>query len=920
MVDNPPPSSQPDEGGVAALAPQFDLAVTASSRRSAPPIGSLSPQPTSYAPFPRKRSSNSSSTTHPPQSSPSLVAADFLQEAAFHASGDIHPPPRTQPSPALPFERPPPPPPPPLHLQPQPATPPHISPQDFEFGFASLDLGPPVLENTFSPPHTHHTHLQPALRQPALLTSRIHPTTSSPLPSPPTVQLNHPSSPLRASSREQQHPTRCVLLRNIPPGIDDEDIRNLLQLHGPLRDLGAQQRSRGGRGSVLATYYDLRHARAAVRSLDGAIHFGRRLDARFQCPSDIAPNPAPVMSPAGTVTTAPCANQGTLVVFNLDNTTSAEEIRTLFSTMGDVKEIRATPNKKHHKFVEFYDIRDAERAMRSLNKTEVNGKRIKIEISRPGGRAANFTRHAPGGATAPKGQPQHVHQQGQTSVPHPGQPLTQRHMSHAAMHQMQQTAEAAAAAAAAAFGGVASPRHLSMEPAPASSPHIPTALLNSINHTLPPPQLPTFGNGPDIGAAFEDPSPRLNAGVETLVGSTGFDAASPPQYSGVASYDGAYLNSIVEDGIDYASLHASYDPLGDARLSSSPVDQRLTDLHQLYSNHVAELGNKYPSNQVIGQRGATPRYAADSYLQALYSSPSSEENGKLASPKMGSPTLRAPYTVAKHDSLGGDVAPVHLYKTSSPGDAATGNTSDGIANSNLNNFPNPHTGPTASHRKIGGPSQSSMVSIVGERGHAKQGNSKSNTVSNAPGHNKQLHQQHLGNSKYALDIRKVRAGEETRTALMIRNIPNKYNQKMLLSTLEEHHRGHFDFIYLPIDFKNKCNVGYAFINFTKPEYIEPFYNGFHGKKWGRFNSEKVCEITFARIQGRQQLIAHFQNSSLLLEDPKCRPVIFDAQGRQEEFPIGSHVRTRRGPSSRDTAHRSCEGSPPYSPTKPRGRS
>ncbi|KAH3765612.1 meiosis protein [Pelomyxa schiedti] len=130
---------------------------------------------------------------------------------------------------------------------------------------------------------------------------------------------------------------------------------------------------------------------------------------------------------------------------------------------------------------------------------------------------------------------------------------------------------------------------------------------------------------------------------------------------------------------------------------------------------------------------------------------------------------------------------------------------------------------------------------------------------------------------------------DTRTTLMIKNIPNKYSQKMLLEEIDTNHPGVYDFFYLPIDFKNKCNVGYAFINMVSTNKIAPFYKEFNNKHWSRFNSEKICEITYARIQGLVPLIDHFKCSSLLAEEEKVRPVML-LDNKLQPFPVSVSLR------------------------------
>ncbi|KFX90215.1 hypothetical protein V490_06568 [Pseudogymnoascus sp. VKM F-3557] len=149
-----------------------------------------------------------------------------------------------------------------------------------------------------------------------------------------------------------------------------------------------------------------------------------------------------------------------------------------------------------------------------------------------------------------------------------------------------------------------------------------------------------------------------------------------------------------------------------------------------------------------------------------------------------------------------------------------------------------------------------------------------------------------------VDVNRIRQGLDVRTTIMLRNIPNKVDQKMLKGIIDETSFGCYDFMYLRIDFANNCNVGYAFINFEDPWHIIDFVEARAGQRWNRYNSDKVAEVSYATIQGKDCLVQKFRNSSVMLEEPAFRPKIFRAgrhpdAGQEEDFPLPDNASKMR---------------------------
>lgn len=115
-------------------------------------------------------------------------------------------------------------------------------------------------------------------------------------------------------------------------------------------------------------------------------------------------------------------------------------------------------------------------------------------------------------------------------------------------------------------------------------------------------------------------------------------------------------------------------------------------------------------------------------------------------------------------------------------------------------------------------------------------------------------------SKYAIDVNFI---PEDKTTVMIKNIPNRYKKDTMLEMVDKWFSGTYDFFYLPIDLERDANVGYAFLNFKASKTIRQFYSRFSGLKWTSLNSDKVCDVSYARIQGLEACLHHFKDSSLI---------------------------------------------------------
>ncbi|XP_010248730.1 PREDICTED: protein terminal ear1-like [Nelumbo nucifera] len=526
--------------------------------------------------------------------------------------------------------------------------------------------------------------------------------------------------------------TRALLLSSVQKDVDETIVRRELEVFGEVR---AVQMERLQEGIVTVHFYDTRHAQAAMREIREQ-HMQQQSRLRqyynsllnrniwFEGENSEAPVPPPARGliagravwaqfTVPTPTIGPDGhNQGTLVVFNLDLGVSTNKLKEIFEAFGPVKELRETPSKRHQRFVEFFDVRDAARALSEMNGSELHGKNIVIEFSRPGGHGRRLLNAATSSATT-----------------------------------------------------------------------ISAAVINS--------------------------------------------------------------NKAVFDFNGRSSYHTS-----NGNYSQTPTPPPLR-----------------------------PRLSGCSTSDSCITHPSRTQ---YPNKKTGIIGGNATWNNDPRSNYGAEAA-----VAVSMGSLALNSVGNGIEGEGDCNGSSRRSARKSSSNKSSNNSSTATKQAKIRPWKGRQKNSEAYFMINE-------------NAIVDSDCR------DTRTTVMIKNIPNKYSQALLLNMLDNHcihcneqigdgddqPLSSYDFVYLPIDFNNKCNVGYGFVNLTSPQATWRLYKAFHLQPWEVFNSRKICEVTYARLQGLEALKEHFKNSKFACETDEYLPVVFspprDGKNLTEPMAIGGH--------------------------------
>ena len=113
-------------------------------------------------------------------------------------------------------------------------------------------------------------------------------------------------------------------------------------------------------------------------------------------------------------------------------------------------------------------------------------------------------------------------------------------------------------------------------------------------------------------------------------------------------------------------------------------------------------------------------------------------------------------------------------------------------------------------------------------------------------------------NSFSISFEKIEKGEDKRTSIIIKNLPNSINKEYINQILLG--VGNINYLYLPFDKYKNRNLGFAFVNFVNYRSIVKLYNKLKNYKFENIDMKKPIEICYSKVQGKNELSKMFKKN------------------------------------------------------------
>ncbi|CBZ54429.1 hypothetical protein NCLIV_048580 [Neospora caninum Liverpool] len=188
----------------------------------------------------------------------------------------------------------------------------------------------------------------------------------------------HQSAPNPLDQEPDALQSRTLFFGRLPEDVTEDTLRDVVAQHGDLKKVAVYPEKR----MAFVEFYDLRHAEAARDALRGSDVLGKRVEVQFSAvkrPDKDGNTGTLYVRPVSTVH----------VSGSWTDPNSLDAYRELFAKHGDLKKVSANRKRETEKFVEYFDLRDAQKALDSLNGYVFNGATLHICFAQNASRTVN---------------------------------------------------------------------------------------------------------------------------------------------------------------------------------------------------------------------------------------------------------------------------------------------------------------------------------------------------------------------------------------------------------------------------------------------------------------------------------------------------------------------------------------------------